>query len=91
MFDTLKNLNISNLFFEKGAAKKHRFFIFLQGQYFVMSVPIDMNFDVFWESPVDFLESVVLKLFPKYSQSNVNLNVKNRPKFNCLLKVDGLF
>ena len=47
MFDTLKNLNISNLFFEKGAAKKHRFFIFLQGQYFVMSVPIDMNFDVF--------------------------------------------
>ena len=47
MFDTLKNLNISNLFFEKGAAKKHRFFIFLQGHYFVMSVPIDMNFDVF--------------------------------------------
>ena len=42
----------------------------------------------FWcilrDTPVDFLKSVVLQLFPKYSQSNVNLNVKSRAKFNCL-------
>ena len=33
--------------FEKGAAKKHTFFIFLKGRYFVMGGPIDMNFGVF--------------------------------------------
>ena len=33
--------------FEKGAAKKHKFFIFLKGCYFVMGSPIDMNVDVF--------------------------------------------
>ena len=33
--------------FEKGAAKKHNFFIFLQGCYFVMDIPIDMNVDAF--------------------------------------------
>ena len=34
--------------FEKGASKKkHKFFIFLKGCYFVMSWPIDMNVDVF--------------------------------------------
>ena len=31
-----------------------------------------------------FRKSVVLQLFPKYSQSYVNLNVKGRAKFNCL-------
>ena len=47
MFDSLKIPNVSNLFFEKGAAKKHKFFIFLKGRYFVMDGPIDMNFGVF--------------------------------------------
>ena len=61
------------MFFEKGAAKKHKFFIFLKGRYFVMGGPIDMNFGVFWENPVDFLKSVVLQLFPKYSQSNAKV------------------
>ena len=33
--------------FEKGAAKKTQFFIFLKGCYFVMDNPIDMNVGVF--------------------------------------------
>ena len=49
-----------------------------------MGSPIDMNVDVFWETSMGFLKSVVLQLSPKYSQSNVNLNVKSRSKFNCL-------
>ena len=49
-----------------------------------MGGPIDMNFGIFQETSVDFLKSVVLQLFPKYSQNNVNLNVKSRAKFNCL-------
>ena len=32
-----------------------------------MGSPIDMNVDVFWETSVGFLRSVVLQLFPKYS------------------------
>ena len=52
--------------FEKRAAKKHKFFIFLKGRYFVIGSPIDMNVDVFWETSVRFLKSVVLQLFPKY-------------------------
>ena len=72
------------MFSEKGAAKKHKFFTFLKGRHFVMGGSIDIIFGVFWETPVDFLKSVVLQLFPKYNQSNVNLNVKNRAKFNCL-------
>ena len=38
-----------------------------------MGSPIDMNVDMFWETSAGFLKSVVLQLFPKYSQSNVNL------------------
>ena len=49
-----------------------------------MGSPIDMNVDVFWETSVGFLKSVVLQLFPKYSQSNINMNVKSRSKFNYL-------
>ena len=49
-----------------------------------MGSPIDMNVDVFLETYVGFLNGVVLQLLPKYSQSNVNLNVKSRSKFNCL-------
>ena len=48
-----------------------------------MGSSIDTNIDVFWETSVGFLKSVVLQLFPKYSQSNVNLNVKSRAKLNC--------
>ena len=33
--------------FEKGAAKNHKFFIFLKDCYFVMGSPIDINIDVF--------------------------------------------
>ena len=72
------------IFFEKGPAKKLTFFILLNGRYLIMGGPIDMNFGIFQETSVDFLKSVVLQLFPKYSQNNVNLNVKSRAKFNCL-------
>ena len=44
-----------------------------------MGGPIDMNAGVFGENV-----GVVLQLFPKYSQSNVNLSVKSRAKFNYL-------
>ena len=69
---------------KKEPPKKHKFFIFLKGRYFVVGGPIDMNVEVFWETYVGFLKTVVLQLFPKYSQSYVNLNVKSRAKFNCL-------
>ena len=49
-----------------------------------MGGSIDMNIGVFSETSVSFLKSVVLQLFPKYSQSNVNLNVKSRAKLNWL-------
>ena len=73
-------------FLKKGAPpkEKHKFFIVLKGRYFVMGGRIDMNVDVFWETSVGFLKSVVLQLFSKYSQSNVNWNVKSRAKFNRL-------
>ena len=47
-----------------------------------MGGPTDLNFGVFWETFVGFLKTVVLELFPKYSQSHGNSNVKSRPKFN---------
>ena len=56
-----------------------------------MGGPIDMNVGAFWETSAGFLKCVALQFFPKYSQSNVHLNVKSRAKFNCLEKVDGLF
>ena len=36
--------------------KKHKFFIFLKGCYFVMGSPIDMNVGEFWETSVGFLK-----------------------------------
>ena len=87
-FSNMINL-CPNIWFMKSSKcqeppKNHKSFIFLQGRYFVMGGPIDMNIGVFWETSAGFLKSVVLQLFPKYSQSNVKLNVKNRWKFNCL-------
>ena len=61
---------------KRSRQKKLKLSIFLKGRYFVMGGPIDMNVGVFWETSVGFLKSVVLQLFPKYSQSNVNLSVK---------------
>ena len=49
-----------------------------------MGDPTDMNFGVFWETPVDFLKRLVLQLFPKYEYQVVNLNVNSKAKFNCL-------
>ena len=46
-----------------------------------MGGPIDMNVGLLRETSAGFLKSVVLQLFPKYSQSNVNLNAKSRVKF----------
>ena len=47
---------------------------------------INMNGGVFWEASVGFLKCVVLQLFPKYSQSNVNLNVKSRANSTAFKK-----
>ena len=41
-----------------------------------MGASIDMNVGGFSKTPVNFLKSVVLQFFPKYSQSYANLNVK---------------
>ena len=38
-----------------------------------MGSRIDMNIDLFWETSMGFLKSVVLQLFPRYSQSNVKV------------------
>ena len=87
----------SNIWFNKNLKchqfkkTKHNFFIFLKTHYFVMGGSIDMNVGVFWETSVGFLKSLVLQLFLKYSQSNVNLNVKSRVKSNCVENADGLF
>ena len=72
------------LFWQRSHQKKHKFFIFLKGRYFVIGGTILMDVGAFWETYVGSLKSVVLQLFPKYNQSYVNLNVKSRTKFNCL-------
>ena len=56
-----------------------------------MDGSIDTNVSVFRETSEDFLKSVDLQLFEKYSQSYPNLNVKSRPEFNSPLKIDTLF
>ena len=60
--------------------------MFLKGKHFVMGGHINMNGGVFWEASVGFLKCVVLQLFPKYSQSNVNLNVKSRANSTAFKK-----
>ena len=72
---------------KKEPSKKQKIFIFLKVCHFAMGSPIDMNVGVFWETSAGFLTSVALQLFPKYSQSYVNLNIKSRAKHNCLLNV----
>ena len=80
----IKNFKCQQFFhLKKELPKEHKFFIFLRDCYFERGNPIYMNVDLFWETSAGFLKSVVLQLFPKYSQSNVNLNVKSRAKFNC--------
>ena len=74
------------LFWRKNRHKKHKFFMFLSGRYFAMGGPIDANVDMFWDTSVGFLKYVVLQLFPKYSQSYVNLNVKKESKIQLPLK-----
>ena len=38
----IKNSKCLQYFFPKGAAKKHKFFLFLKGRYFAMASPINM-------------------------------------------------
>ena len=63
--------------FEKEATKKTQIFHIFKRLLFR---------NVFWETSVGFLKSVVLQLFPKYSQSYVNLNVKKESKIQLPLK-----
>ena len=69
---------------KKEPPKNPKLLMLLRGHYFVMGEPIDMNVDVFRETSVGFLKCVVLQLFPKYSKSFVNFNLKSRAKFNWL-------
>ena len=66
---------------KKQLPKKHKFFVFWKGHYFLMEGSIDIDVGVFWETSVGFLKIVVSQLLPKYSQSYGNLDVKIRPKF----------
>ena len=70
--------------------EKHKFLIFLKNRYFVMLGSIDRNIGVFSYTPVGFSRSVVLLLFPKYSQSYADLNVKSRPKLKKIDKLNKL-
>ena len=51
-----------------------------------MGAFIDMNVGVFWETSVDFLKSLVLQIFPKYSQRYPSLNVKVGQNLTALKK-----
>ena len=62
------------LFWKKNR-QKNKLFIFSKIRYFVMGGPIDMSVCLFWETFAGFQKIVALQLFPKYSQSYVNLNV----------------
>ena len=86
----IKNSKYQQFVFWKRSRQKTQIFLISKGRYFAMGCPIDMNFGVFWETPVDFLKSVVLQLFPKYIQNNVNLNVKSRAKIQLPLKSRGV-
>ena len=45
---------MSAIFFEKQVAKKHKFFLFLEGCYYVIGGPIDMMFAYFERLPRAF-------------------------------------
>ena len=80
----IKNSKCQQFVFWKRSRQKTQIFHIFKGPLFRNGWPYWYDVDVFWETSVGFLKSVVLQLFPKYSQSNVNLNVKSRAKFNCL-------
>ena len=77
MFDSFKIQNVSNFYFKKRAVKKTQIF-------HIYKVPLfrNMNVSVLRKTSAGFLKSVVVQLFPKYSLSYANLNVKIRPKCN---------
>ena len=80
----MKNSKCHQFLFWKRRRQKTKFLNILKGRHFVMDGPIDMNVGEFWETSGSFLKNVVLELFPKYSQSYVNLDVKSSAKHNCL-------
>ena len=67
---------------KKELPKKHKVFTLLKDRYLVIGGPINMNVGAFWETSVGFPKSVILQLFPKYSQSYINLYVKSKQIFN---------
>ena len=76
----IENSKCRQFSFWENSRKKKQIFQFLKSRYLVVSGPTDMNVGMFWETSVSFLKSVVSQLFPKYSQSYVNLSVKSSPK-----------
>ena len=51
----IENSECQQFLIWKKTAKKHTFFMCLRGRYFVMGGPIDMNFDMFWETSVGLM------------------------------------
>ena len=70
------------LILKKESLKKHKVFIFIKDCYFAIGGPFNLNVSVFRETSVAFPKSVILQLFPKYSQSYINLYVKSKQIFN---------
>ena len=87
----LKIPNVSDIFIWKRSRQKKQIFHIFNELLFRNGQPIDMNVSVFWETSVGFLKNVVLQLFPKYSQSNVNLNVKSRSNSTTFKKQASCF
>ena len=87
-----KNWKCQQVYFERRAAKKlSQIFDFLKGRCFVIGGSINMNVSVFWETSVVFPKSVVLQLFPEYTQSYANLNSKVGQNSTALNKYAGCF
>ena len=74
------------IFHLKKEPPKKQILILLRGRCFLMGGSIGMNVGVFWETSGGFLKCVLLQIFPKYSQSYANLNVKSSQNSTALKK-----
>ena len=74
--------------FEIKSVKKDKIFNFLNGGFFVMRSPVDMNFGVLSETYVRLLTSITSQFFSIHSKS-YNLNVKKCLKLTALIKKKG--
>ena len=78
-----EKLKMSGFFiFEIKRAKMDKMFILLKGCLSVISISMDMIFDVFSETDVRLLKHIISKFFSKYSKSYKILNIKRCLKLN---------